>query len=192
MSTQATDPQRLSERDSESGVTDDAQAKAHEVAEHAQEQAQALVGQAQDRIRDQVEQRSAQAGEQLHQQASDLRSVSEALRGQGKDGPAQLADRLAAYSERAGSYLRETNADSLLSDAEDYGREKPAAVAAGALAIGFGAARLLKASGSRRYASRQSLAGAAASSPGSAALTASQPSASTTDLSLGTTDTRGA
>jgi hypothetical protein len=121
----------------------------------AQEKAQAAAGQAQAKVREQLDQRSSQLAEQAHQQASDLRSVSEALRDQGKDRPAQAVDRLAGYAEQAGSYLRETDADSMLSDAEDFGRRKPGAVAAGALALGLVASRFLKASSSRRYSARQ-------------------------------------
>jgi hypothetical protein len=106
-------------------------------------------------MREQLEQRSLQLGEQAHQQASDLRSVSEALRDQGKHRPAQAVDRLAGYAEHAGSYLRNTDADSMLSDAEDLGRRRPGAVAAGALALGLVASRFLKASSSRRYSDRR-------------------------------------
>jgi hypothetical protein len=133
----------------------DAQAKAQQAAGQAQEKAQAAAGQAQAKMREQLDQRSSQLGEQAHQQASDLRSVSEALRDQGKDRPAQAVDRVAGYAEQAGSYLRGADADSLLSDAEDFGRRKPAAVAAGALAVGLVASRFLKASSSRRYSARK-------------------------------------
>ena len=134
----------------------DSQAKAQQVAGQAQEQVQAAAGQAQAKLREELDQRSSQLAEKAHEQASDLRSVSEALRDQGKDRPAQAVDRLAGYAEQAGSYLRDTEADSMLSDAEDFGRRKPAAVAAGALALGLVASRFLKASSSRRYAARQS------------------------------------
>jgi hypothetical protein len=142
-----------SDRDS-SSASADAQAKAQEFAGRAQEQAEAVAGQTQDRIREQVDQRSTQLGERINGQASDLRSVSEALRDQGKDRPAQTVDRLVGYAEQAGDYLHANDADSMLSDAENFGREKPAAVAVGALAIGFLASRFLKASSGRRYASR--------------------------------------
>jgi hypothetical protein len=121
----------------------------------AQEQAQTTAGQAQDKVRDQVGQRSSQLGAQLNQQASDLRSVSEALRDQGKDRPAKAVDHVAGYAEQAGGYLHDRDADTLLNDAENLGREKPGTVALGALAIGFLASRFLKASSERRYASRE-------------------------------------
>lgn len=146
-----------SEREGAIGAaaTTDAQAKAKQAAGQAQEKAQVAVGEAQDKVREQLDQRSSQLAEQAHQQASDLRSVSEALRDQGKDRPARAVDRLAGYAEQAGSYLRDTDADSMLSDAEDLGRRKPGAVAAGALALGLLASRFLKASSSRRYSVRQ-------------------------------------
>lgn len=159
MSTHTDPPLSPPEREKSGTESADARAKAHEVAERAQEQAQDMAGQAQDRIRDQVDQRSTQAGQQIHGQASDLRTIGDALREQGKDRPAELANRLAGYAEQAGSYLQQKNADSLLSDAEDLGRQKPAAVAAGALAAGFLAARFLKASSSQRYASRKAVSG---------------------------------
>jgi uncharacterized protein YjbJ (UPF0337 family) len=154
MSTQ-TDARHSTSATESEGSTTAAQAKAQEVVGRAQDQAQAVAGQTQDRVREQVNQRSTQLGEQIGQHASDLRSVGEALREQGKNQPAQATDRLAGYAERAGSYLRDKDADSLLSDAEEFGRQKPAAVAAGALALGFLAARFLKASSSRRYAARE-------------------------------------
>lgn len=153
MSTQV-NPPGFTSMDPPSDTNGDAQAKVQEVVGRAQDQAQEVAGRTQDRIREQVDQRSTQLGEQIHQHASDLRSVSDALRQQGNDRPAQAADRVAGYAERAGSYLQERDADSLLGDLEDFGREKPAAVAAGALALGFAASRFLKASSSRRYASR--------------------------------------
>jgi hypothetical protein len=138
-----------------SAAATDAPAKAQQAAGQAQEKVQAAAGQAQTKVREQLEQRSAHLAEQAHQQASDLRAVSEALRDQGKDRPAQAVDRVAGYAERAGRYLRDSDADSMLRDAEDFGRRKPGAVAAAALALGLVASRLLKASSRRRYSARQ-------------------------------------
>jgi hypothetical protein len=128
-----------------------AQDKAQQAAGQAQDKAQQAAGQAQDKMREQLDQRSTQLGEQVGQQASDLKSVSAALRDQGKDRPAQAIDRLAGYAEQAGRYLRHKDADAMLGDAEDFGRQKPAMVAAGAVALGFAASRFLKASSRKRY-----------------------------------------
>ncbi len=95
-----------------------------------------------------------QAATQITEQASDLRSVGESLREQGKEGPAKAADQLAQYAEKVGGYLREKDSHALLSDAEDFGRRQPWAIAAGGLALGFAASRFLKASSSQRYHGR--------------------------------------
>ena len=131
-----------------------AQEKAEQAAGQAHEKAQQAAGQAQDKVREQLNQRSTQLAEQVHEQASDLRSVGTALRDQGKDRPAQLADRLAGYAEQTGRYLHQKDADAMLADAEDFGRQKPVVVAAGALALGFAASRFLKASSRQRYSAR--------------------------------------
>ena len=78
--------------------------------------------------------------------ASDVRSVSEQLREQGKDQPAKLAEQAADRAERLGGYLRDNDADRILSDVEDFGRRQPWAVIAGGVAVGFLASRFLKAS----------------------------------------------
>src|SRR4051812_16397237 len=136
------------------GVKEQAQEKAQEVREQAGEQVRKATGQARDRARDQVDQRSTQAGEQVHSHASDLRDVAHQLREQGKDGPAKIADQVAERAERAGSWMKDSDADRILSDVEDFARSNPWAVAAAGLAVGFAASRVLKASSSQRYEQR--------------------------------------
>jgi gas vesicle protein len=87
-------------------ATEQAQQKVQDAGRQAQQQAQHAAGQARNRIREQVDQRSTDAGEQISSQASDLRTVADQLREQGKDKPAQLAERAAQYTERVGSYLK--------------------------------------------------------------------------------------
>jgi gas vesicle protein len=141
-------------RENAQEMTGSAQEKAQEMAGQAQEKAQAAAGQVQSRLREQVDQRSAQAAEHINSQASDLRAVGDSLREQGKDGPAQAADRLAQYAERAGGYLQDKDSDALLADVEDFARRQPWAVAAGGLIVGFAASRFLKASSRKRYTAR--------------------------------------
>lgn len=132
----------------------DLHAKVSEVAEQAQEKAQQAASGVQDRLREQVDQRSTQAATEIAAQASDLRSVSESLREQGKDGPARAAERLAQYAEKVGGYLRERDSHALLADAEDLGRRQPWAVAASGAVLGIAASRFLKASSRERYQAR--------------------------------------
>jgi hypothetical protein len=94
--------------------------------------------------------------------AQALRSTSERLREDGKDGPARAAEQAADQAERVGGYLTEADADRILRDVEDFGRRQPLAIAAIGLAAGFAASRFLKASSSSRYANwppQQSRAG---------------------------------
>src|SRR4051794_750457 len=126
--------------------TTQAQEKAQQVAGQAQEKAQEAAGQAKYRVREQLDQRSTQAGEQVSSSASDIRSVAQQLREQGKDQPAKLAEQAADRAERVGGYLRDADADRILGDLEDFGRRQPVAIMLGGLALGFAASRFLKAS----------------------------------------------
>lgn len=138
---------------------DQAKDKAQQVAGQAQEKTQQAAGQARDRVREQVDQRSTQAGEQVSSAANDVRTVSEELRKQGKDKPAQLAEQAAERAERLGGYLKESDADRILRDVEDFGRRQPMAVVAAGLALGFMASRFLKASSQSRYEQSRDPAG---------------------------------
>jgi hypothetical protein len=80
-----------------------------------------------------------------------VRSVADELRKQGKDQPAKLAEQAAARVERVGGYLQESDADRILRDVEDFGRQKPWVVALGGVALGFVAGRFLKASSAQRF-----------------------------------------
>lgn len=119
--------------------------------ERAGEGAGGALDTARTRAREQVDQRTTQAGDRALGTAGDIRSISEELRKQGKDGPARIADRGAEQVERAGSYLRDADADALLGDIERVGRERPWAIAVAGLAIGIALGRALKASSGRRY-----------------------------------------
>ncbi len=139
-------------------VADQAREKVGEAADQAKEKAHSLAGQTQDRIREQVDERSTQAGERVGSTAEDVRAVGSELRNQGKEGPAKIAEQTADRIDRAGSYLRDSDADRILNDVEDFGRSRPWAVLAGAVVVGFAVARFLKASSRERYSSHQSAA----------------------------------
>ena len=135
-----------------------ASAKAQEAAGQAQEKAQQAAGQARDRVRDEVDTRSTRVGEQAEGVASDVRSVGAHLRSEGKDKPAELADKTAARVADLGDYLRRSDGDAILRDVERFGRDRPWAVMAGGVVLGIAASRFLKASSSRRYHEQESSA----------------------------------
>jgi hypothetical protein len=126
--------------------------------DNAKEKAQAAAGQAKEKagaqLRSQVDQRSTDAGHRIGGLAADVRGVGETLRGQGKEQPAKLAEQAADRAERLGGYLKESDADRILGDVEDFGRRQPWAVIAGGIAVGLVASRFLTASSSRRFEQR--------------------------------------
>jgi hypothetical protein len=134
----------------------DSGSTAAQAQEKVQEQALRARDQARERMRDQVDQRSTQAGERVTSTAGDVRSVAQGLRDQGKEQPAKLAEQAADRVERLGGYLQESDGDRILHDLEDMARRQPWAVALGGVALGFLAARFLKASSTQRYQQLQS------------------------------------
>jgi uncharacterized protein YjbJ (UPF0337 family) len=135
-----------------------ATAKAQDAADQAQEKAQQAAGQARDRVRDEIDTRSTQVGQQAETVANDVRSVGEHLRAEGKDKPAELADKAAARVADLGDYLKRADGDAILRDVERFGRQRPWAVVAGGVVLGIAASRFLKASSSRRYHEQESSA----------------------------------
>jgi len=132
-------------------VSDEGTGTDGSTADQAKDKAKQAAGQARVKAREQVDQRSTQAGEQVSTAAGDVRSVAEELRRQGKDTPAKYAEQAAERAERIGGYLKNSDGEAILRDVEDFARSKPWAVAAGGLALGFAASRLLKASSTERY-----------------------------------------
>jgi hypothetical protein len=138
---------QISDSPSESSTTGQAKEKAQEAAGQAKQKAGS-------QLRSQVDQRSTDAGHRVGGLASDVRAVGESLREQGKHQPAKLAEQAADRAERLGSYLKESDADRILGDVEDFGRRQPWAVIAGGVAVGLVASRFLKASSIDRYEKR--------------------------------------
>jgi len=133
----------------ERSVGDQAKEQVQQVTERAHD----VAGNAQLKIRDQIETRSTQAGEQVVATAMALRSGADELYRQGNESAGDAAKRAAAQAERLGSYLKSADADQILADVEDVARRNSWAVVVGGVVAGAAAARFLKASSSRRYAS---------------------------------------
>jgi hypothetical protein len=133
--------------------------KAQEAAGQAQQKAQDATANGQNMVREQVDQRSTEAGEKVSGTASDLRSIGEELRKQGKETPAKLADNAAERTERVGNYLTNSDGDKLLDDIEDFGRRRPWVVLGGGVVVGLAAARFLRASSGSRYQGRTGVQG---------------------------------
>lgn len=117
-----------------------------ELAGQAKEVGAKVAGEARDAARVQVDDRSSRAGAGMLEAAADVRDIAEELRRKGRDRPAQLADQAADRMDRFGAYLKESDADRIMSDARRFARRQPAVVVAGAAVVGIVAGRLLKAS----------------------------------------------
>ena len=110
-----------------------------------------MTDQALGKARDQVGERTTQAGEQMRSVADAARQVGQALRDQeGKEQPARLVEGMAERVDRLGSYLQESDANSLLDELDRLGRRSPATVMAGGVVVGVLMARFLKASSDNR------------------------------------------
>jgi ElaB/YqjD/DUF883 family membrane-anchored ribosome-binding protein len=168
--------------------------KAEDVKEQAKEQVQQVAGQAKEQARNvadqaksQVDQRSTQAGEKVSTHASDLRSVAQSLRQEGKDQPAQFAEQAADRLEKAGNWLTQSDADKILNEIEDFGRQRPWAVIGAGLFLGVAASRMLKASSTQRYETSRSTGSPTTSYP----TTSGAPAYTGTGGSMVTPEPRG-
>jgi hypothetical protein len=106
-------------------------------------------------VRAQLDSRSSQIGSTISSTARELRHIAVYMRsGEPSAAGAELAERSADALERVGHYLQEAGGDRLFADVETFSRERPWAVAAAALASGFAASRVLRASRSHRRPNR--------------------------------------
>src|SRR3954464_3613540 len=165
------------------GTATDVRGQAQETAQQAQDKAQEVASKASDQARTQVDQRSTELGHRVTSTADDIRSVGQQLREQGKDQPARIAEQAAGHVERAGSWLRDSDSNQLLSDVEDFGRRQPWVFALGGLALGIAASRFLKASSTQRYRRRQSVSSSESGNGHSAAFGGMSPGVGTAPAS---------
>ena len=127
----------------------EAKHKVEKGAGQAVETARSQAGQATDRLRRTVDERSTDLGRRAGSMAQAMRKTSEELRAQGNESEASLNDRALDVVERVGRYLEEADARRMVSEAQDFGRRRPWALALAGAGIGLLGARLLKSSASR-------------------------------------------
>lgn len=102
----------------------------------------------------QLDARSTRIGATISSTADDLRRIADELRTNAAvPGSADLAERGADAIGRVGRYLQSSDSEQLITDAEEFARQRPWAVTVAALAVGFAASRVLKASSVQRYRS---------------------------------------
>ncbi|MBG0826372.1 hypothetical protein HS041_01060 [Planomonospora sp. ID67723] len=131
-----------------------AKSAAGEVAGVAKEQTRMVAGQAKDEARHAVNQLRERAGEQaryqsrraaesIRQWADDLASMGEAAK---PDSPVSgMAHQVAEGGRRAADYLEQHGLAGVLEEVQNFARRRPGVFLAGALAAGFLAGRMAKA-----------------------------------------------
>ena len=102
-------------------------------------------------IIDEIDRRTTRLGNTVSEHVSNLRNVSDNLRSQGQTTTADVVEGAASRLDAISNYLCNTDGDRVIHDVETIARKQPIATAALGFAGGLVAARLLKASASRRY-----------------------------------------
>ena len=126
--------------------------------ESATEQVKGLVqdvtaeakGSTREQLREQITSRSTQIGEQLTGTVTPMRRAADQLRGEQREAPAKLIERVTEQAERLGRYLTEADGDRILRDVEGFARRQPWMMLTGSVVAGFFASRFVKASSSTR------------------------------------------
>ncbi|MCC6347817.1 MAG: YHS domain-containing protein [Nitrospirales bacterium] len=120
-----------------------------------QEKKEQMKGKVRKQARSMVTERKGTAAEGLGSVAEALRTVSRQLQGKNQAAVARYADSAAERADLASRYLRESDADRLIRDAEGLVRRQPGLFLGGALAAGFILARFLKSSSAMEEAGRE-------------------------------------
>jgi hypothetical protein len=135
----------------QSSKTEQVKDRVEDGAQQIQEKASEMKGRTREQLGQQLDTRSTQAGKGMTSTASALRQTAEKLRGDQQEQQANVLEQIADRVERFGGYLTEANGDRFLRDVESFARRQPWLIAIGGTALGFVAARFMKASSSRRY-----------------------------------------
>lgn len=102
-------------------------------------------------IMEQIDRRTTDAGTMLESHVSNLRSMSDTMRGQGLDATANIVEYAAERLGMVSTYLTQTDGDRIVHDVESVAREHAMVTGAIGFLVGLTAARVLKASASDRY-----------------------------------------
>lgn len=121
-------------------------AAASQAAERARHETRQLMGQAKDRAKSALADQKGVVAEQIGSVADALRMTAHNLSDQNKASTARYADWAADGLERLSMSFRDRDIDSLVSQATDFARRRPAAFLGGAVVAGLLLSRFLKSS----------------------------------------------
>jgi ElaB/YqjD/DUF883 family membrane-anchored ribosome-binding protein len=117
----------------------------------AEQKADEMKARASDRLHTELDSRSSQLADQMKPFGQALRMAGDHLENQGNAKGGKTARRVADQVEQLSVYLHESGSNRLIADIERFGRRHPWTVGGIGVAVGFMAARFLKASSENRY-----------------------------------------
>lgn len=133
-------------------VKEQAKHQTQEFAHQARRQADELASRGSEQVKSQLANQKHQAAQRMMPIQTALRETAQQLRKQDQVSMGLYADRAAGQVERFSGYLRETDVDQMVGEAQGIARRRPALFLGSAVTLGFLAARFLKSS-SREEAS---------------------------------------
>ncbi len=122
------------------------QQKSQEVAQQGQQKAGQAAEQGREKVKGQIATQKERASGELQGIAQALQQTSQQLKEQDQNSIGQYTDKAAEQAERLADYLSETDSEELVSEVEDFARNRPAVFLGGAFIVGAAAARFLKSS----------------------------------------------
>ncbi len=114
--------------------------------QQSRQKANQLTEQGRQQVKAQLATRKDQAAEKLGPIHVALHETAHQLNSQGQDSVSQYVDKAALQVERFSDYLRESDVDQLISEAQSFARRKPGIFIGSAIALGFFGSRFLKSS----------------------------------------------
>jgi ElaB/YqjD/DUF883 family membrane-anchored ribosome-binding protein len=127
------------------------QGMAGQAKEQVEAQAERVASRVSGQLRSQIDTRSTQVAEQIAPFARALHTAGTQLQDEGNSAAGRAGHRLADQVEQLSGYLQESHSDRLLSDLERFAGKRPWLAGGIGVAVGFLAARFLKASAESRY-----------------------------------------
>jgi hypothetical protein len=151
----ATDQRQQQSEQTAEGATAKAQEVVSQVKDQVQQKAEEAKSGAMERVRGQLDSQSTRLAEQMTPFAQALREATH-LEDEGQSAGAKAAQGAADQAERLARYLKDSDADRILGDVEDFARRRPWTAGAIGVATGFVAARFVKATADRDGSGRTS------------------------------------
>jgi hypothetical protein len=119
----------------------------------AKDYAQDVAGRAKEQGRAMFDEQKQSAAGTVDSAANAFRTTAQQMRSDGQAQTGRYVEMVADQLQSLGSQLRNKNLDTLIRDAENFGRRSPGTFLAGSMVAGFVLARFLKSSSEHRHAS---------------------------------------